>query len=52
VHRIPLVGEYFRVGRYTFTVLEADPRRILTVRITPPPAATSRDGGSGGAGAR
>jgi putative hemolysin len=37
VHRIPLVGEEFQVGRYTFTVLEADQRRILTVRITPPP---------------
>ena len=36
MHRIPLVGEEFQVGRYTFTVLEADPRRILTVRITPP----------------
>jgi putative hemolysin len=39
VHRIPLVGEEFQVGRYTFTVLEADQRRILTVRITPPPNA-------------
>jgi len=39
VHRIPLVGEEFQVGRYTFTVLEADQRRILTVRITPPPSA-------------
>jgi len=37
VHRIPLVGEVFQVGRYTFTVLEADQRRILTVRISPPP---------------
>jgi putative hemolysin len=37
VHRIPLVGEEFQVGRYTFTVLEADQRRILTIRITPPP---------------
>jgi CBS domain containing-hemolysin-like protein len=39
VHRIPLVGEEFQVGRYTFTVLEADQRRILTVRITPPASA-------------
>lgn len=37
VHRIPLVGEEFQVGRFIFTVLEADQRRILTVRITPPP---------------
>jgi magnesium and cobalt exporter, CNNM family len=36
VHRIPLVGEEFPVGPYTFTVLEADQRRILTVRIAPP----------------
>jgi putative hemolysin len=36
MHRIPLVGEEFQVGRHTFTVLEADPRRIVTVRITPP----------------
>jgi putative hemolysin len=36
VHRIPLVGEIVRVGRYTITVLEADARRVLTVRITPP----------------
>jgi putative hemolysin len=37
MHRIPFVGEEFQIDRYTFTVLEADPRRILTVRITPPP---------------
>jgi CBS domain containing-hemolysin-like protein len=36
VHRLPLIGEEFQVGCHTFTVLEADPRRILTVRITPP----------------
>lgn len=36
VHRIPLVGEEFQVGRYTFTVLEADQRRISSIRITPP----------------
>jgi len=35
LHRIPLVGEVFRVGRYAVTVLEADKRRVLTVRITP-----------------
>jgi magnesium and cobalt exporter, CNNM family len=37
LHRLPRVGEEFQVGRQTFTVLEADQRRILTVRITPPP---------------
>jgi magnesium and cobalt exporter, CNNM family len=36
VNRIPSVGEVFQVGRYTFTVLEADERRILRVRISPP----------------
>ena len=36
LHRLPRVGEEFQVGRHTFTVLEADERRILTVRITPP----------------
>ena len=35
LHRIPLVGEVFRVRRYTVTVLEADKRRVLAVRITP-----------------
>ena len=35
LHRLPLVGEVLHVGRYTLTVLEADGRRILTVRITP-----------------
>ncbi|MGH7350335.1 MAG: transporter associated domain-containing protein, partial [Candidatus Rokuibacteriota bacterium] len=38
LHRIPPVGEVFRVGRYSFTVLEADNRRVLTVRITSTPA--------------
>jgi magnesium and cobalt exporter, CNNM family len=38
VHRIPLVGEEFQVAGYTFTVLEADERRVRTVRITPPPS--------------
>ena len=35
LHRLPLVGEVLHVSRYTLTVLEADRRRILTVRITP-----------------
>lgn len=34
-HRIPLVGEVLQIGSYTLTVLEADNRRVLTVRITP-----------------
>ena len=36
VHRLPRRGEEVRVGRHTFTILEADERRILTVRIVPP----------------
>jgi putative hemolysin len=36
VNRIPAVGEVFGVGPHEFTVLEADERRILKVRITPP----------------
>jgi putative hemolysin len=36
IHRIPLVGEIVHVGRFTITVLEADERRVLTVRITAP----------------
>ncbi len=35
VNRIPAVGEVFDVGPHEFTVLEADQRRILKVRITP-----------------
>ena len=36
VHRIPHAREILYVGRYTITVLEADERRVLTVRIAPP----------------
>ena len=36
LHRIPRRGEDFPIAGYTFTVLEADERRVLTVRITPP----------------
>ena len=46
LHRLPLVGEVLYVGRYTLTVLEADKRRVLTVRITP--ARTSGDAGQAG----
>ena len=37
LHRIPQVGEVFRLGSYSFTVLEADRRRVLAVRITVSP---------------
>ncbi len=43
LHRIPLVGEVFRVRRFTITVLEADKRRVLTVRITPDKAPAPSD---------
>jgi CBS domain containing-hemolysin-like protein len=39
VHRLPRRGEEFSVGAHTFTILEADERRILTVRIVPPGSA-------------
>ena len=39
VHRLPRRGEEFPVGAHTFTILEADERRILTVRIVPPGSA-------------
>ena len=42
VHRIPAIGEVFDVGSHEFTVLEADERRILKVRITPPDKAPRR----------
>jgi len=35
LHRIPLVGEVFRVRRFTITVMEADKRRVLAVGIVP-----------------
>lgn len=33
LQRIPRVGEQFRVGRYHLTVLEADERRVIAVKI-------------------
>lgn len=41
LHRIPRTGEEFQVRGYTLTVLEADPRRVVAVKIAPtrPPAA-------------
>jgi CBS domain containing-hemolysin-like protein len=35
-HRIPAVGEVLTISRHTVTIVEADRRRVLTVRITPP----------------
>jgi CBS domain containing-hemolysin-like protein len=41
LHRIPRTGEEFQVAGYALTVLEADSRRVIAVKITPPrPAAT------------
>jgi CBS domain containing-hemolysin-like protein len=34
--RIPAVGEVLTISRHTVTILEADRRRVLTVRIAPP----------------
>jgi putative hemolysin len=35
LHRIPRTGEEFQVPGYTVTVLEADARRVVAVKITP-----------------
>ncbi len=35
LHRIPRTGEEFGVGRYHLTVLDADERRIIAVKIAP-----------------
>ncbi len=43
LHRMPRTGEEFRVGRYLLTVLEADERRVVTVKIAPGrPAAAAK----------
>jgi CBS domain containing-hemolysin-like protein len=38
--RIPRTGEEFAVAGYAITVLEADPRRVTSVKIAPRPAGT------------
>jgi CBS domain containing-hemolysin-like protein len=38
--RIPRTGEEFTIAGYTITVLEADPRRVTSVKIAPRPAGT------------
>lgn len=38
LHRIPLVGEELKVGRYHLTVLEADERRVNAVKIAASPS--------------
>ena len=45
LHRIPRTGEEFQVRGYTVTVLEADPRRVVAVKITPAKA-SGTDGAS------
>jgi CBS domain containing-hemolysin-like protein len=46
LHRIPRTGEEFPVPGYTITVLEADARRVIAVKIAP-----SRAGADGAASA-
>jgi CBS domain containing-hemolysin-like protein len=43
LHRIPRTGEEFQVRGYTVTVLEADPRRVVAVKIAPTKAATGEN---------
>ena len=35
LHRMPRTGEEFKAGRYHLTVLEADERRVVAVKIAP-----------------
>ena len=35
LHRIPRAGEEFQIAGYTITVLEADARRVIAVKIAP-----------------
>ncbi len=35
LHRMPRMGEEFKVGRYHVTVLDADERRVVAVKIAP-----------------
>src|SRR2546427_2469053 len=44
LHRIPRPGEVFQVPGYAITVLEADTRRVVTVKIVPV-TGTSNTGG-------
>jgi CBS domain containing-hemolysin-like protein len=48
LHRIPRPGEVFQVPGYAITVLEADARRVVTVKIVPvaPGTASSQQGGA------
>ncbi|MBI2206441.1 MAG: HlyC/CorC family transporter [Candidatus Rokubacteria bacterium] len=46
LHRIPRRGEEFQVRGYTVTVLEADPRRVMAVKIAPTRPASPDGGGS------
>jgi putative hemolysin len=35
LHRIPRAGEVFQIAGYSITVLEADARRVISVKVTP-----------------
>jgi magnesium and cobalt exporter, CNNM family len=48
LHRIPRTGEEFQVSGYTITVLEADTRRVIAVKMAPV-RALAGDGGPPGA---
>ena len=46
LHRIPRTGEEFQIPGYTITVLEADVRHVVAVKIAPAPGPGAHQGGS------
>jgi CBS domain containing-hemolysin-like protein len=46
LHRIPRTGEEFHIPGYTITVLEANPRHVGAVKVTPTAAPITTQGGS------
>jgi len=46
LHRIPRTGEEFQIPGYTITVLEADVRHVVAVKIAPASGVGAQQGGS------
>ena len=46
LHRIPRTGEEFQIPGYTITVLEADVRHVVAVKIAPAPGPGAHQGGA------
>jgi len=43
LHRIPRVGEEIRISQYQLTILEADERRVIAVKVSLPESRPSQD---------